>query len=123
MNRPIIINLKQLTDHIIIVGNDISKKDLTYTIQKLLINALSEASYAINNDDGAKICVEITLKKPEIKNSVEVVTDPDTGDRFGRIPFEHTHEFQIMELTKILKNLEDGTYTITIVPEKEDNGA
>ena len=128
MEKPttININLKQLTDHIIIVGGDISKEELNQKITDLLLKAVSRAEYIINKqeelDDPLKITTRITLKTPKFSDSVEVVTDPDTGERYGRIPFEHTNKFQIVKVTKLLEELGDGTYLITVVPEQKEIG-
>ncbi len=126
MEKPIVINLKRLTDHIIIIGGDISKEDLNRKITDLLLKAISNAAYVLNNqeeiEDPLKITTSITLKTPKFSDSVEVVTDPDTGERYGRIPFEYTNKFQIMKVTKLLEDLGDGTYSITIVPKQKEVG-
>lgn len=128
MEKPTIvnINLKRLTDHIVIVGCDISKEDLNQKITDLLLKAISKAGHIINKqeelEDPLKITTRITLKTPKFSDSVEVVTDPDTGERYGRIPFEHTNKFQIVKVTKLLEDLGDGTYLITVVPEQKEIG-
>ena len=45
--KPITINLKRLTDNLVIVGKDVSEKELSSTITDILLRALGSAEYLI----------------------------------------------------------------------------
>ena len=122
-NKMIKISFDSLIKSLNIRKEELMSGRMEDVITKQLIYILTKAYQFITDnkkEPSDKINLEVTLRKPTFDDSVKVVTDPDTGQRFGRVPFECTKDFQIMEVTEVLKNLGDGTYVVSIVPKKKE---